>query len=120
MLRKGITLSAGSDAPIEDLRPLYGIHAAVTRQDQADEPQGGWVPGEKLSVAEALSLYTWGNVWHGSNEKRRGEIVPGRDADLVVLDQDPFLIPASDIWKIGVAMTICGGRLTYRSDEIGY
>ena len=120
MLRKGIALSAGSDAPVEDLRPLYGIHAAVTRQDQAGEPKDGWMPEEKLSIAEAFSLYTWDNAWHGYNEKRRGEIAPGRDADLVVLDRDPFLTQASDLWKIGVAMTICGGLVTYRSDEIGY
>jgi predicted amidohydrolase YtcJ len=120
MLRKGIALSAGSDAPVEDLRPLYGIHAAVTRQSQDGNPKDGFVPEEKLSVAEAFSLYTWGNAWHGSNEKRRGEIAPGRDADLVVLDEDPFLTPESDLWKIGVAMTICGGRVTYRGDDIGY
>lgn len=120
MLRKGIALSAGSDAPIESLRPLHGIHAAVTRQNQNDEPQGGWAPEENLSVAEALSLYTWSNAWHGSNEKRRGEIAPGRDADLVILNEDPFLVPVSDLWKIEVAMTICGGHVTYRSNDIGY
>ncbi|MDR1978756.1 MAG: amidohydrolase [Synergistaceae bacterium] len=118
MLRKGIALSAGSDAPIESLRPLYGIHAAVTRQDQAGAPDGGWVPEEKLSVAEAISLYTWGGAWHGGNEKRRGEIAPGRDADLAVLDQDPFLTPAADLWQVDVAMTFCGGRITYRSENV--
>jgi predicted amidohydrolase YtcJ len=119
MLKKGIPLAAGSDAPIESLRPLYGVHAAVTRQDQAGEPENGWTPEEKLSVAEALSLYSWANAWQGGNERRRGEIAPGRDADLVVLEQDPFLVPAADIWKIGVAMTLCGGRTTYRSDDVG-
>jgi predicted amidohydrolase YtcJ len=117
MLRKGIALSAGSDAPIESLRPLDGVHAAVTRQNQAGEPEEGWTPEEKLSVAEAISLYTWGNAWHGGNEKRRGEIALGRDADLAVLEQDPFLTPPADLWRIGVAMTFCGGRVTYRNDD---
>jgi predicted amidohydrolase YtcJ len=115
MLKKGIPLAAGSDAPVESLRPLDGIHAAVTRQNQAGEPENGWAPEENLSVAEALSLYTWANAWHGGNERRRGEIASGRDADLVVLEQDPFLTSAADIWKIGVAMTLCGGRVTYRA-----
>jgi predicted amidohydrolase YtcJ len=119
MLRKGIVLAGGSDAPIESPRPLWGIHAAVSRQDQAGEPEGGWLPEERLSVAEAISLYTWANAWLGGNEKRRGEIAPGRDADLVVLDQDPFLISTADIWKIDVAMTFCGGRVTYRSATLG-
>ncbi|MDR2176282.1 MAG: amidohydrolase [Synergistaceae bacterium] len=121
MLKKGIPLAAGSDAPIESLRPLDGVHAAVTRQEQAGragqsgEPESGWTPEENLSVAEALSLYTWANAWQSGNERRRGEIAPGRDADLTVLEQDPFLVSASDIWKIGVAMTLCGGRITYRA-----
>jgi predicted amidohydrolase YtcJ len=114
MLRKGIALSAGSDAPIESLRPLDGIHAAVTRQNHAGEPEGGWIPQEKLSMAEAISLYTWSGAWHGGSEKRRGEIVPGRDADLAILEQDPFLTPAADLWRIDVAMTFCGGRVTHR------
>ena len=110
MLKKGIAISAGSDAPAGDLNPLCGIHAAVT----------GGESDEKLSVAEALSLYTWCSAWHEGNEKRRGEIVAGRDADLVILEEDPFLTPASDLHKIGVAMTICGGRVTYMRDDIGY
>jgi predicted amidohydrolase YtcJ len=118
MLRKGIALAGGSDAPIESLRPLYGIHAAVTRQDQSGEPEEGWVPEERISVAEAISLYTWGVAWLGGNEKRRGEIAVGKDADLTALEEDPFLTAPSDLWKIGVAMTLCGGRITYRSEAL--
>ncbi|MDR3231421.1 MAG: amidohydrolase [Synergistaceae bacterium] len=115
MLRRGIVLSGGSDAPVEDLRPLNGIHAAVTRQDLNDEPEGGWAPEQKLSVAEALSLYTWGGAWHGNSERRRGEIREGQDADLVVLEQDPFLVAPQELHDIDVAMTLCGGRVTWRS-----
>jgi predicted amidohydrolase YtcJ len=119
MLRKGIALSGGSDAPIESLRPLDGIHAAVTRQSPSvdENPEESWIPEEKLSVAEAISLYTWGNAWHGGNEKRRGEIAVGRDADLAVLDRDPFVEPVTDLWKIPVAMTLCGGRVTHGGED---
>lgn len=119
MLRKGIVLSAGSDAPIEDLRPMRGIHAAVTRQNLNDEPAGGWAPEERLSVAEAIALYTWGNAWHTGSEKRRGEIVPGKDADLVILEEDPFLTPVEDLGNIDVAMTLCGGHVTFRNGTVG-
>jgi predicted amidohydrolase YtcJ len=119
MLRKGIALSGGSDAPIESLRPLDGIHAAVTRQSQSEKPEESWIPEEKLSVAEAISLYTWGSAWHGGSEKRRGEISVGRDADLVVLDQDPFAEPVENLWKIPVTMTLCGGRVTYGGEDPG-
>lgn len=118
MMRKGIVLSSGSDAPIETLRPLQGIHAAVTRTAPDGEPSGGWVPEERLSVAEAVGTYTWNGAWNGHNERRRGEIAPGRDADLVVLDRDPFLVPAQELSDIGVAMTLCGGRVTHAAPEL--
>ncbi|NLL37487.1 MAG: amidohydrolase [Fretibacterium sp.] len=113
MLRQGLVLSAGSDAPIETLPPLLGVHAAVNRAALQDAPPESWVPEEKLSVAEAIDLYTWAGAWNGFNEKRRGTIAPGMDADLVVLEQDPFLTSVSDIGNIGVAMTLCGGRITH-------
>lgn len=117
MLRKGIVLSSGSDAPIESLRPMRGIHAAVTRA-APDGEAAGWVPEERLSVAEAIGTYTWNGAWNGHNEKRRGEILPGRDADLVILEQDPFMVPASDLADIGIAMTLCGGRVTHASEAL--
>jgi predicted amidohydrolase YtcJ len=117
MLRRGIVLSGGSDAPVEDLRPLSGIHAAVTRQDADDKPGEGWTPDERLSVAEALALYTWAPAWHAGNERRRGEIREGQDADLVVLEEDPFMVSPPNLRHIGVAMTLCGGRVTWRSDS---
>lgn len=118
MMRKGIVLSSGSDAPIESLRPMRGIHAAVTRTAPDGEPEGGWVPEERLSVAEAIGTYTWGGAWNGHNERRRGEIAPGRDADLAVLDRDPFLAPAGELAEIGIAMTLCGGRITHTTREL--
>lgn len=118
MIRKGIVLSSGSDAPIESLRPMLGIHAAVTRTAPNGGPEDGWVPEERLSVAEAIGTYTWNGAWNGHNERRRGEIAPGRDADLVVLERDPFLAPARELVDIGVAMTLCGGRVTHAVPEL--
>ena len=118
MIRKGIVLSSGSDAPIESLRPMLGIHAAVTRTAPNGGPEDGWVPEERLSVAEAIGTYTWNGAWNGHNERRRGEIAPGRDADLVVLERDPFLAPARELADIGVAMTLCGGRVTHAVPEL--
>lgn len=120
MLRKGIALSAGSDAPVEKLNPLLGIHAAVTRQDAFEKPAGGWVPEEKLSLAEALSLYTWSGAWHSGTENRRGEIASGQDADLVVLEQDPFLVAPEELPKIDVMMTLCGGRITHLHKDFNF
>ena len=124
MMRKGIVLSSGSDAPIESLRPMLGLHAAVTRTAPDGRPkdggfsEDGWVPEERLSVAEAIGTYTWNGAWNGHNERRRGEIAPGCDADLVVLERDPFLVPARELADIGIAMTLCGGRVTHAVSEL--
>jgi predicted amidohydrolase YtcJ len=116
MLKMGIPLAGGSDAPVETPRPLVGIHAAVTRRSPGGNED--WTPEERLSVAEAIALYTWNGAWQTGGERRRGEILPGLDADLVVLEEDPFRVPPDDLWKIGVAMTLCGGQVTFRSEDI--
>ena len=114
MINKGIIISAGSDAPVESISPLLGIHAAVTRQDENDRPYEGWVENERLSVGEAINMYTWASAWHSNEENLRGEIVEGKLADLVVLEDDIFLIAQERIKDIKVSMTICGGKVTYK------
>ena len=59
MLDVGMTIGGGSDSPVETLNPLWGIYCAVTRKDE-HKPEGGWHPTERLSVYEAVSLYTRG------------------------------------------------------------
>lgn len=71
-----------------------------------------------LSAAEALSFHTWSASWNGSNEQRRGELALGNDADIVVLEQDPFLVKPEEISKIDTAMTICAGNIVYDSGTI--
>ena len=73
---------------------------------------------EGLSAAEALNLYTWGSAWNGGNENRRGEISLGCDADLVVLEQDPFLVRPDETAAIDVALTFCAGCAVYESGAI--
>ena len=114
MIEKGIILSAGSDAPVESISPILGIHAAVTRQDENNCPFEGWVKSEKLSIAKAINMYTWASAWHANEENIRGEIVEGKLADLVVLEDDIFTISPDRIKDIGVSMTVCGGNITYQ------
>ena len=73
---------------------------------------------EGLSAAEALNLYTWGSAWNGGSENRRGEISLGSDADLVVLEQDPFLVRPDETAAIDVALTFCAGCAVYESGAI--
>ncbi|MBQ3759707.1 MAG: amidohydrolase family protein, partial [Synergistaceae bacterium] len=71
-----------------------------------------------LSVAEALSIYTWSASWNGGAEARRGELAVGNDADMVILEQDPFLVRPEEISDIDVAMTFCAGCAVYDSGAI--
>ncbi|MCL1876373.1 MAG: amidohydrolase [Synergistaceae bacterium] len=114
MIDKGIIISAGSDAPVESVSPLLGIHAAVTRQDENRHPYRGWGEKERLSIASAINMYTWASAWHANEESIRGEIVEGKLADFVILEDDIFSMAPEKIKDIRVSMTICGGNITYK------
>ena len=117
LLNAGVRLCGGSDVPVEKVSPLFGLYAAVTRQDLAGRPPGGWRPGERLTRAEALRLFTADNAYAEFAEERRGRIAPGFDADLTVLDRDIVseTTPAREIPKAKVLMTVVGGEIVYRT-----
>ncbi|NLA91580.1 MAG: amidohydrolase [Synergistaceae bacterium] len=114
LLDLGIFMSAGSDSPVESLDPLAGIHAAVTRQDCDGQPEGGWNPGQKLTVKEAVDLYTRGGAYASFEERRKGTLAPGMLADLVVLDRDIFSAAPEEIGEARPVITMMGGRFTHR------
>ncbi|MGE5347529.1 MAG: amidohydrolase [Acidithiobacillales bacterium] len=113
----GARLCGGSDFPVEEVSPLLGIYAAVTRQDLAGRPPGGWYPDQRLTRREALALFTEGAAYAEFAEKRRGEIAPGFDADLTVLDRDIVseALPPGEIPVARVVMTVVGGEVVYRN-----
>jgi hypothetical protein len=115
-LAAGARLAGGSDFPVERESPLLGLYAAITRQDLDGKPPGGWYPGEKLTRREALRLFTEDAAFAEFAESRRGRIAPGFDADLTVLDRDIVAdsLPATEIPKSKVLMTIVGGEIVYR------
>ncbi|MDQ3122006.1 MAG: amidohydrolase [Actinomycetota bacterium] len=103
----GALLANGSDAPIEELDPLAGIRAAVTRT--IDE-RPGWRMNEALSVEEALHATTVAPAWLAGDERTRGKLVPGFLADLVVLSRDPVECPPEELESVEVVATMVGGR----------
>jgi predicted amidohydrolase YtcJ len=117
LLDAGAVLAFGSDAPVEDISPLIGIHAAVTRQ-RADGYPGleGWYPEQRLSVGEAVHAYTVGAAYAGGQELSKGSLTPGRLADLVILDRDIFRIAPDEILDTKVCATVVGGQFAYESD----
>lgn len=104
----------GSDAPIEDPTPMHGIHAAVTRQSESNEPAGGWEPHERLTVAEAISAYTYGGAYAAGQENKVGRLAPGQFADFIVLDADPFAVAPEALRGITVLTTVVGGIVRFQ------
>ena len=117
LLDAGTHLAFGSDCPVASLNPLLGIQAAVLRQDRKGEPEGGWYPGERLTVAEAVRGYTLGAAYAVGLEDVLGSITPGKLADMVVLSRDIFTIPPEEISDTQVDYTIFDGRVVYRRSD---
>ncbi|NLY53678.1 MAG: amidohydrolase [Firmicutes bacterium] len=113
MRKLGIPTAGGSDSPVETCNPLVGIQQAVTRQDMSGFPEGGWLPEEKLTIEEALELFTLGPAFSAFNEATRGSISVGKLADCVVLDQDLTTVAPEEIASVKVQATYVGGRRRY-------
>jgi hypothetical protein len=114
LLDAGARLAFGSDWPVEPLDPMRGLYSAVTRKSiEFDVPEGGWFPGQKLTMAEAVTLFTKGAAFASFEESVKGSLEPGRLADLVLLGKDLFAIEPKEILTTEVLMTVLGGRVVY-------
>ena len=113
----GGRLAFGSDWPVVPYDPFIALNNAVTRQTIDGMPAGGWLPAERLPLADALTAYTAGSAWAAFAEHRRGRLAPGMDADLVVLDRDLLAAGPSAIIGTGVRLTVLDGRIVHRSEE---
>jgi hypothetical protein len=114
LLDSGAKLAFGSDWPVAPMVPLLGIYGAVTRRTLDGKNPDGWVPEQKISVAEAVHGYTVGSAYAEKEEKVKGSIEVGKLADLVVLTDDIFSINPVDIENVKVDMTLLGGKVVYQ------
>src|SRR5216684_7928776 len=109
----GVRLAFGTDWPVAPLSPAWTIYAAVTRATLDGKNPQGWIPEQKLTVAEAVEAYTLGSAYAEFQEKEKGSITPGKLADFVVLSDDIFTIPPAAIKDVKVEATFVGGRIVY-------
>ncbi len=114
----GVLLSFGSDWPGTQAswytaNPLMGMYAAVARQTPEGEPEGGWIPEERIDAETALRAYTVNNAYAEGKEDRKGRIAPGYLADLAILNQNPLEVESSRLQHILVEMTIVDGRVVF-------
>lgn len=118
LLDSGAIIANGSDFPVEHPNPFHGLHASVTRQDQQNEPAGGWYAEENMTLEEAFASFTIDAAWAGHQEDILGTLQPGRKADFLLLDRDLFEIPANELWQIQVLETwVNGERVFSREGE---
>jgi predicted amidohydrolase YtcJ len=116
LLDTGTVILGGSDFPVEPPNPLFGIHAGVTRRPRdGDDP--GWQPEQRMTREEAIRSFTTWAAYGAFEEQFAGSIEPGKRADLVVIDGDPFTCDEQAIAAIPVMATIVGGDIVYRSPE---
>jgi predicted amidohydrolase YtcJ len=114
-LRKAdVRLALGSDFPVEPANPFYGLHAAVTRQDRAGQPPGGWRPEQALSLQQAFAGFTTDAAFAGRMEGKVGALEEGHWADFILLDRDPFQTAPAELPQVGVEETWLAGQRVYQ------
>jgi predicted amidohydrolase YtcJ len=104
LIENGVLLAGGSDCPVEPVSPLLGVYALVARES---------FPEERVSVEEALRVYTVNAAFASFEEDVKGSIEVGKLADFAVLSHDPFVVKPEKIRDITVEMTIVGGKIVY-------
>jgi hypothetical protein len=112
VLGSGARLAAGSDFPVEEVSPLLGLYAAVSRQDREGNPRGGWYPAQRLTLEEAIAGFTTGAAYASFTEADRGMLRGGYLADLSVWDR---ALAPNTLLETRAALTIVGGRVVFES-----
>lgn len=113
LIRSGVVIPGGSDAPVERGEPMIEFYAAVARRGLNGETGEGWHPEEAVTRDQALKMFTLWAAYAAFEEKNRGSIKLGKLADLTVLSHDIMRIPVSEILKTQNVMTVIGGEIVF-------
>lgn len=111
-LSEGLICAAGTDAPIEAISPFATIYAAVERKKPSD-PHEGYIPAQKLTRFEAVTMYTFGSAQAICKEHERGLIKAGYDADFTILDRDLLTCASEEIVQTTALKTVVAGKIVY-------
>ena len=115
-LDHGVRLALGTDWTVAPLNPMLTLYAAVTRATLDGKNPEGWVPEQKISLAEAIEAYTMGSAYAEFQEREKGSLTPGKLADIVILSDDLFSINPKNIPDVRVETTIVGGRVVWKRE----
>jgi predicted amidohydrolase YtcJ len=115
-IQQETVIASGSDFPVELANPFHGLHAAVTRQDHNNQPQGGWLKGERMTPTQALFSFTLNAAFAAHQEKTLGSLETGKWADFILVDKDIINGNPRNIWQTKVIQTWVAGELKYQQD----
>lgn len=114
LMETGVRIANGSDFPVENANPLWGIYAAITRQDHQGHPKDAWQPDQRMTRQDALRSFTIDAAYAAFEEGSKGSIEAGKYADFVVLDRDIMTVPPAEILTTKVVMTVLDGKSVYQ------
>jgi predicted amidohydrolase YtcJ len=114
----GAVLAFGSDAPVETPDPWRGLYASVTRMRAEEPDRPAWYPQECVTLEAAIRAYTQGAAYAVGAEQWQGTLEPGKVADFIVVDRDPFAIQAKELLDVRVLATVVGGRVVYSTGTL--
>jgi len=114
LIDKGVRLALGTDWTVAPLNPMLTLYAATTRATLDGKRPEGWVPEQKISIVEAVRAYTSGSAFAEFQDAVKGTIVRGKIADLVILSDDVFSIPAARLKDVQVLTTVAGGKVVHQ------
>ena len=117
LLKRGVHVAFSTDAPVEPVNPWLTLYAAISRGEPDAIPLALYTRHERLDLHEALKCYTHGSAYAAFDETLLGDIAPGKLADLVVIDKNPFTLPAVQLKNIKVFMTIVNGKIVYTNPK---
>jgi predicted amidohydrolase YtcJ len=113
LLNKKTIIAGGSDAPVEDINPIWGVYSAITRQDHEGKPEGGWMPEQRVTREEALRMFTVDAAYTAFREKELGTLTVGKLADMIVLPENLLTCDPKAMITMRPLYTIVGGTIRY-------
>lgn len=117
LLQKGAAMAGGSDAPVVEGNPFYGMYCGMERTHPDGTPEGGWNPQEKLFIQELVHAYTWGAAYAEGREDELGSLEIRKLADITIVDRNLFMVNLEQVKYTRVLYTIVDGTIVYQKED---
>lgn len=118
LLKSGIPIVNGTDAPVEPVNPIPSFYASVTRKTLHGQPEGGYEPAEKMTREQALRSYTLDAAYGAFEEKLKGSLEVGKRADITIFSEDLMTMPEDKILSTNVSLVLVNGKIAYQNEKV--